>query len=131
MGIYALGRLQFAQLFENHDPALRPALLDAHIYLTHHRQLSNLSTQEGRLRRQREKDFAALAELKKANAAERNTRLTRATIECMRARHQNKPFRLEDFGFEFSMAEIEKSMEQFRGMRDHANHPAWAQYPAA
>ena len=130
-GIYALGRIQFTNLFENQDPTLRPALLDAHIYLTHQRQLSNLSVQEGRLRRQREKDVAALVDLKKANAAERDTRLIRAAIECMRARHQNKPFRLEDFGFEFSMAEIEKTMEHYKGMRDHANHPAWADYPAA
>jgi hypothetical protein len=145
MAIYALGRLQFANLFEDHertdrlgavvrdieiDPALRPALIDAHIYLTHHRQLNNLSIQEGRLRRQREKDLAALSELKKANAAQRSARLNRAAIECMRARHANQPFRLEDFGFEFSMPEIEKAMENYKGMRDHANHPAWAHFPA-
>ena len=146
MGIYALGRIEFANLFEEPeragrlgavvrdleiDPALRPALLDAHIYLTHHRQLNNLSIQEGRLRRQREKDLASLAELKKVNAAERSARLTRAAIECMRARHAKQPFRLEDFGFEFSMPEIEKVMEGYRGMRDHADHPAWANFPAA
>jgi len=131
MGIYALGRIEFANLFEDQDTAMRPALLDAHIYLTRHRQLNNLSVQEGRLRRQREKDLASLAELKKVNAAERSARLTRAAIECMRARHAKQPFRLEDFGFEFSMPEIEKVMEGYRGMRDHADHPAWANFPAA
>jgi hypothetical protein len=131
MGIYALGRIQFANLFEDQDPALRPALLDAHIYLTHHRQLNNLSTQESRLRRQRDKDTATLTELQKANAAQRTDRLNRAAIECMRARHARRPFRLEDFGFEFSMAEIEKAMENYKGMRDHADHPAWANFPAA
>jgi hypothetical protein len=131
MGIYALGRVQFANLFEDQDPTLRPALIEAHIYLTHHRQLNNLSIQEGRLRRQREKDLAALAEMKKANAAQRSERLNRAAIECMRARHAKQPFRLEDFGFEFSIAEIEKAMESYKGMRDHADHPAWAHFPAA
>jgi hypothetical protein len=131
MGIYALGRIQFANLFEDQDPALRPALIEAHIYLTHHRQLNNLSIQESRLRRQREKDVATLAEMKKANAAQRSERLKRAAIECMRARHAKQPFRLEDFGFEFSMAEIEKTMESYKGMRDDAHHSAWAHFPAA
>jgi excinuclease ABC subunit B len=100
--------------FEDQDPTLRPALIEAHIYLTHHRQLNNLSIQEGRLRRQREKDLAALAEMKKANAAQRGERLKRAAIECMRARHAKQPFRLEDFGFEFSIAEIEKAMRAIK-----------------
>ena len=129
MGIYALGRIQFGNLFEDQHPALRPALIEAHIYLAHQRQLNNLSIQEGRLRRQREKDTAALTEMKKANAAQRSERLKRAAIECMRARHAKQPFRLEDFGFEFSTAEIQKTMESYKGMRDHADHPAWAHFP--
>lgn len=129
MGIYALGRIQFADLFEDQDPALRPSLIEAHTFLIHHRQLNNLIIQEGRLRRQREKDIAALQELKKLNAASRSQRLHRAAIECMRARHAEQPFHLGDFGFEFSMSEIETAMERSRGMRDDPNHPAWENYP--
>lgn len=129
--IYAVGRIQFANLFEEQDPSVRPALIEAHTYLTFCRQLTNLSIQETRLRRQREKDLAALAELKKADAAERQSRLTRVAIECMRARHQGKPSPALEIGSEFSTAEIEKTMEQYKGMRDDANHPAWKYYRAA
>jgi hypothetical protein len=131
MGIYALGRIEFAPLFENQDLALRPALLDAHIYLTRHRQLNNLSVQEGRLRRQRDKDLTALAELQKVTAAQRRARLHRLALDCMRARHDNRPFCLAEIGSEFSVAELEKEMESMCGMRDDPNHPAWADYRAA
>src|SRR5437588_6045722 len=63
MGIYAVGRLEFAELFANEDEAVRKHLIEAKIFLAYQRQLNNLSIQEGRLRRQREKDTAALRQL--------------------------------------------------------------------
>src|SRR5947199_2841235 len=61
MGIYAVGRLELASNFQEvEDPQARAALTEAKIFLTYQRQLNNLSIQENRLRRQREKDFAAL-----------------------------------------------------------------------
>jgi hypothetical protein len=59
MGIYALGRLECAELFPSEEESVRKALIEAKIFLTYQRQLNNLSTQENRLRRQREKDLAA------------------------------------------------------------------------
>jgi hypothetical protein len=129
--IYAVGRLQFANLFEDQDAAVRTALIEAHTYLTFYRQLSNLSIQEARLRRQREKDLAALAELKKTDAAARHARLVHVAIECMRARHNGEPSPHSKIGSEFSISEIEKMMEAYRGMRDNPNHSAWERYPAA
>ncbi len=49
-GIYAIGRLEFAELFSGQDEALRRQLIQAKIFLTHQRQLNNLSIQENRLR---------------------------------------------------------------------------------
>ena len=55
MGIYALGRLEFAELFPGETEAVRKHLVEAKIFLAYRRDLNNLSIQEGRLRRQREK----------------------------------------------------------------------------
>ena len=67
-GIYALGRLEFAELFPDQEEGVRKQLIEAKVYLAYHRQLANLSIQEGRLRRQAEKDLAALEALAAAPA---------------------------------------------------------------
>src|SRR5438270_618208 len=58
LGIYAVGRIEFAELFANEDEAVRKHLIEAKVFLAYQRQLNNLSIQEGRLRRQRDKDAA-------------------------------------------------------------------------
>ncbi len=60
MGIYALGRMEFAAEFPKEDEAVRKHLIEAKIFLTYRKDLNNLSIQESRLRRQREKDTEAL-----------------------------------------------------------------------
>ncbi|MBV8810532.1 MAG: hypothetical protein JO033_17825, partial [Acidobacteriaceae bacterium] len=42
MGIYALGRLEFAAEFPNEDEAVRKHLIEAKIFLTYRKDLSNL-----------------------------------------------------------------------------------------
>ncbi len=69
MSIYAVGRAKFAELFTNHDPAVQANLIEMHTYLVYEKQLRNLQIQEGRLRRQREKDMAELHQLQ----SERNS----------------------------------------------------------
>jgi hypothetical protein len=49
----------------------------------------------------------------------------------MRARHNGQPSPAHEIGSEFSIAEIEKMMEAYKGMRDNPNHSAWERYPAA
>lgn len=61
--LFAQGRIQFADLFAEHDSALQTQLIEAHIYLSYEKQLRNLSVQEGRLRRQRDKDLKELQQL--------------------------------------------------------------------
>lgn len=94
MGIYAVGRLEFANLFNDHNVSLRPALIEAHTYLAYHRQLNNLSIQESRLRRQRDKDAAALKQLQ-------SDRHSRETAEQAAAGHPES----KELGFEFSIHE--------------------------
>jgi hypothetical protein len=63
MAIYARGREEFAEKFEEQDPAVRSARIDLETFLQYQKPLRNLQIQEGRLQRQREKDMAELREL--------------------------------------------------------------------
>jgi hypothetical protein len=59
-GIYAVGRNQLIETNTNIH------LLDVEVYLKYERQLKNLSLQENRIRRNREKDIARLKEIQRA-----------------------------------------------------------------
>ncbi|MBV8068433.1 MAG: hypothetical protein JO270_00910, partial [Acidobacteriaceae bacterium] len=114
MGIYAIGRLECAELFPDEDEAVRKHLVEAKVLLAYERQLKNLSLQENRLRRQREKDTAALRELQESRAAERRERLDVAAHNYIIAvlEDRNDEFDPGEFGFEFTLSEIEvRAME--------------------
>ena len=81
--IYALGRMEFSSEFAGEpQEAVRHSLIEARVFLTYQRQLNNLSIQENRLRRQREKDSSLLQHLQQE-------RFGRAS-------------QVEEIGFEFS-----------------------------
>jgi hypothetical protein len=63
MAIYARGREEFAEQFEELEPAARAARLDLETFIHYQKPLRNLQIQEGRLQRQREKDMFELREL--------------------------------------------------------------------
>jgi hypothetical protein len=109
MGIYAVGRLEFAELFPQEDPEVRKHLIEAKIFLAYQRQLNNLSIQENRLRRQRDKDTAALRELQDVRTRQAKARLDEAAYDYIAAVHDGTyhTFDPKEFGFEFSLAEIE------------------------
>lgn len=121
-GIYALGRLEFAALFDDDDPAVCASLIEAKTFLVYQRQLNNLSVQEARLRRQMEKDREKLQSLQKGtetseksnhpevqsvSKARRRYRLMLAATQYKRCLENNLPFNPNEFGFEFSKEEIE------------------------
>jgi hypothetical protein len=109
MGIYAVGRLEFAELFANEDEAVRKHLIEAKVFLAYQRQLNNLSIQENRLRRQREKDIAALRQLQQERQRQAGALLDKAARLYIQAVHQQRheEFDPAAFGFEFSITEIE------------------------
>ncbi len=109
MGIYALGRLEFAELFPKEEEAVRKHLIEAKVFLAYQRQLNNLSIQENRLRRQREKDSAALRDLQDERKRQTNARLDQAARLYMHAVREetNDDFDPAAFGFEFSIEQIE------------------------
>src|SRR5215469_978548 len=113
MGIYALGRLEFEGLFPEQDDAVRRQLIEAKIFLAYKRDLSNLSLQESRLRRQREKDEARLKEVQalrrdKEHAAAQ-ARLDQAAKLYIQAVHEGThgEWEAQHPGFEFSVAQVE------------------------
>jgi hypothetical protein len=92
MGIYAIGRLEFAAKFENEDPEVRASLIEAQTLLAYQKQLNNLSIQEGRRRKQREKDMAELKDLQNSRKQKAQTGLNRTVA----------------FGSEFATERIQK-----------------------
>jgi hypothetical protein len=63
MALFARGRVEFAELFEEYEPAARPHLIDAHTFITYEKQIRNLHLQEARLSRRRDKEAAELRRL--------------------------------------------------------------------
>ena len=63
--IYAKGHIEFAEQFEDEDPAVRPHLILLETHMKYERQIRNLQLQEARLVRRREKELAELRQLQK------------------------------------------------------------------
>ncbi len=111
MAIYAQGRLEFANLFEDQAPELRPALLDLHIASVNERKLRNLHLQEARLHRRREKDTAELRQLQHERKEETRNRQQKEMNDAIEQygyyKRDNERFDPAALGFEFSIADIE------------------------
>ncbi|MBV8808714.1 MAG: hypothetical protein JO033_08565 [Acidobacteriaceae bacterium] len=126
MGIYAIGRLEFAAEFANEDEAVRKHLIEAKVFLSYRKDLNNLSIQESRLRRQRERDTETLEELQEDRAQQAKARLNKAARLYIHAvkENTNGEFDLAQFGFEFSIEQIEvRALE----MKPHLFDEYWRQ----
>ena len=122
-GIYALGRVEFADQFASEeDPAVRSALIEAKIYLTYGRQLNNLGIQERRLRNQLPEDLAELKQLQKERRERANAALTQAVQLYEEAKKNREKFDPAEFGFEFSMDEIEQRLAHLELVRAGRSH---------
>jgi hypothetical protein len=105
MAIYAQGRIEFADMFEDQqDPAVRRSLIELHTHLIYEKQLRNLQLQESRLVRRREKETAALRRLQEDRK--------------QREREQN--------GFEFSNPRSKAGMPTFTPPARPENAPPLA-----
>jgi hypothetical protein len=109
MGIFALGRLELAGLFPDQEEGVRKQLIEVKTFLAYQRQIVNLGVQEGRLRRQAEKDLAALEALQQPRLLLARSRLNEAAQAYIVAvrRNQHELFDPEALGFEFSIEQIE------------------------
>ncbi|HEY3453680.1 MAG TPA: hypothetical protein VGK64_03700 [Bryobacteraceae bacterium] len=112
MSIYAQGRAEFADLFEEHEPALRPGLIDLHTHMAYEKQLRNLQMQEARLVRRREKETAELRRLQEERKQNERRELDTASKLYLAAKVAGKPFDPTEHGFEFSIPQIERFLAQ-------------------
>jgi hypothetical protein len=110
--IYAVAMRRLADQFPDiEDETARLALIRGEAYLQHFRELSNLSIQETRLLRRREKDTAALLELqRKRQEAEREAAVASqpAPPPAMTYAPEPPP---SNFGFEFSSGGISDGID--------------------
>jgi hypothetical protein len=63
-------------MFAQEEPAVRDALIQVHAFITHQKEINNLSIQELRLRRNYQKDLAELKELQSLRAQREKTSKT-------------------------------------------------------
>jgi hypothetical protein len=124
LGIYAIGRRNLAELFpDQEDPQIRGALIDAEVFLTYQRQLSNLSIQEGR---QREKDSAELLQLQTERKQRLESELTQAATLLTDAKERGEAFDPHEFGFEFSTEQLEERIALIQAQEAHERYPELA-----
>ncbi len=117
MAIYARGRDEFAEKFAHEDPAVRGSKIDIETFLAYERQLRNLQLQEGRLRRQREKDLADLRTIQKEREAEEKLQLAMVSKLYLAAQHDGLPFDPAIMAFEFSIDDVKAYVNGARAAR--------------
>jgi len=127
-GIYAIGRLEFKEKFAAEPEAVRASLIEAHTFLAYRKDLNNLSIQEGRLRRIREKTMTALDEVQEKRRKRIDAQVNHAAEAFAEAERAGKPFNLAEFGFEISIEDAEDRVLQWIASRErNSTHPlaAW------
>ena len=105
MAIYAAGHDMFANQFANHDPQVRPHLIQLQTYMHFEKQLRNLQIQEMRLRRNREKDTAQFNRLKQERLQSKQTKPAAKPVT------PPKPANQPDDEFEFSLEEVDAELD--------------------
>ncbi len=111
MAIFAQGHIQFAESFQEHDPTLRPGMIELQTFITYEKQLRNLQLQEARLARRREKETTELRNLQGERKTKQVEALDRTARQYVAAKHHGTAPELSANGFEFSPAEIERYPE--------------------
>ena len=112
--LFAKGRIEFADLFNEQDLAARPHLIDAHTFIAHEKQIRNLQLQEARLTRRREKEIAELRRLQNEHtgrsAAQQHLLATLVPdARVQESRIQKKQHEIPPNGFVFSAQQIEQA----------------------
>jgi hypothetical protein len=118
-GILAVGRLKLADQFAHYeDPDIREALTLHEINTVYRKDLNNLALQERRLRNQYKSDMADLKALQderrtkeKEAPKKRFAQAERAFYIAKNGRYLKLPFDFAEFGFDFSVSEIDAFWE--------------------
>jgi hypothetical protein len=100
-GLFALGRLRYADLFEDEkNPQVRRAMIDAHILMTDTKHFKNLHLHESRLSRRYQQDAKELKELQ----AQRKKEQEEAQQRQIQETAPPKALAATPNGFEFTNA---------------------------
>ena len=130
-GILALGRKQFAETHADESPANRSVLIEAEVHLAYQKPLANLALQENRLNRQHERETAKLAKLQAVRREEEAILLEEAARLYIQCEQKQTPFPFKDlqqFGFEFSFAQIQHAVAYRKGKSNGGWPTIQAQY---
>jgi hypothetical protein len=123
MGIFAKGRIEFAQQFAEHNPEIRAPLIEVHTFLTYEKQIHSLQLQEARLSRRIDKAYAELrrlqAERREREKADRQRQLEAAAQLYLKAQQTRQPFDAGQNGFVFSNEEIESYLNRKQALKKH------------
>ena len=104
MALYAQGRVEFEDSFEDKHPDLRASMIDLQTHLKYEKQLRNLQLQESRLQRRYYKETAELRTLQKERQAA-------AASEAVRPEPRaSASVASASSGFEFSNSSIQVSL---------------------
>lgn len=109
--LYAVGTAKLSDLHPQvKDEDHRRSMINVEVFLAYERQFRNLQIQESRLRRNLEKDMAALKTLQDLRTMENSAQLTEAARKLIVAikNGQGRNWDPQQNGFEFSLGEIEK-----------------------
>ncbi len=79
MAIYAQGRLELEDAFEEHPPCLRPGMIELQTHMKYEKQLRNLHIQEARLVRRYQNEMAELRQLQQARLAQEESEESEST----------------------------------------------------
>jgi len=127
-GIYAIGRRQLAEAFSDEsDLQVRAVMIEAQIFLTHGKDLSNLALQESRLRRRYQTDLAELKEIQRQRTANAAAQMPEAVQYAEWAERREVDFHPAPFGFEFSCDEVRAALDLSRArlfLRGYAEYAA-------
>jgi hypothetical protein len=123
MGIFARGRIEFAQQFAEHNPEIRVSLIEVHTFLTYEKQIRSLQLQEARLSRRTDKTYAELRRLqgerREREKADHQLQLEAAAQLYLKAQQSRQPFDAGQNGFVFSNQEIESYLHRKQAPKQH------------
>jgi hypothetical protein len=123
MGIFAKGRIEFAQQFAEHNAEIRISLIEVHTFLTYEKQIRSLQLQEARLSRRADKTSAELRRLqgerREREKADQQRQLEAAAQLYLKAQQSRQPFDAGQNGFVFSNQEIESYLNRKQALKQH------------
>ena len=108
MAIFAQGRAQLKGADADEPEPIRNAMIELEISRLHERELRNLHLQESRIRRQRDRDIEELRYLQAERRRLQEEQMELAAQLYRKAKTEDRTFDPAEFGFVFSIAEIER-----------------------